>query len=134
MIKALKHIKLRRQEIMNKKKIISGFLILIGGIYFYYFNSQYTGKYIGFKCGSNNENNIFILKNDGTFIFKSDNLSDRILGEWYVSEEENITFRVKQKKIEDIGSIVRYNLHTNREQSSTNIPYANGCAVYVRAK
>lgn len=116
---------------MSKKKS-TGLLILLGGIYFYYFYSHYAGKYIGFKCGNNNENNVFILKGDGTFIFKSDNLLNTIVGYYSVSEEENITFTVEEDEIKDVGTIVRYNLHTNREKDSHNIPYANGCAVYVK--
>jgi len=117
---------------MSKNKIISSIIIfIICSIYFYKYN-QYSGKYIGFKCGDNNENNIFILYYDNTFLFKSDNLVNNILGQWHVSEDENITFRAKQGKIKDIGSIAKYNLHMNKEQSSTNIPFANGCAVYVR--
>ncbi|HIE45821.1 MAG TPA: hypothetical protein EYP87_06615 [Flavobacteriaceae bacterium] len=93
---------------MSKNKIISSIIIfIICSIYFYKYN-QYSGKYIGFKCGDNNENNIFILYYDNTFLFKSDNLVNNILGQWHVSEDENITFRAKQGKIKDIGSIAKY--------------------------
>lgn len=117
---------------MNKKKIATGLLIFLGGIYFYYFYSQYAGKYIGFKCRNNNENNIFILKGDGTFIFKSDNLLNNVIGNYVITKEENITFIVEEDEIKDVGTIVRYNLHTNKGKNSHNIPYANGCAVYVK--
>ena len=119
---------------MNKKKIISGFLILIGGVYFYYFNNQYTGKYIGFKCGQYNQNNIFILKNNGTFVFKSDNLLDDIVGQYVISEKENISLIEDEKGLKSVGTIIGYNLHINKEKKSYSIPYASGCSVYVRPK
>ena len=119
---------------MNKKKIISGFLILIGGVYFYYFNNQYTGKYIGFKCGQYNNNNIFILKNNGTFVFKSDNLLDDIVGRYVISEEGNITLLEDEKGLKSVGTIVDHSLHINREKKPYNIPHASGCGVYIRVE
>ena len=118
--------------IVNRKIIIlSSLIFFLSGSIWFYFSNPYAGECIGFKCGHNNENNIFLLKSNGTFIFKSDNLPNNIVGKWAVSKEEKIKFTVKKRNLTDIGSIVRFNLHTSKENITTNIPYASGCAVYV---
>ena len=127
------HMLLQKRERMNRMKII-GSLALISVIIWWYKYNWYAGKYIGFKCGQYNQNNIFILKNNGTFVFKSDNLLDNIVGQYVISEEENISLIEDEKGLKSVGTIIGYNLHINKEKKSYSIPYASGCSVYVRPK